>query len=113
MSKRAYITRCSDDDHGCSVAYAESNAKARQQGNGDLCDCEYLDLRARLAPEFDQYYPNGPTLKQLVEDHNWWARCLECGEATFAEDVAEWVGDDLVCKSCAALDWFLSKREIM
>lgn len=82
---KAYIISCTDADHGQAVTYAESAKKANKYANGDICGCDYIEKRVKRAPQFDQYFPDGPTRIELFEKYGWWLSCSGCGELCTSE----------------------------
>lgn len=78
MSKlKAYKISCGDDEHGQEVLFAERSKDLKGCRPGHSCDCEYIELRARRAPEFDQHSPGPITVRQYLE-HGWWWLCEHC-----------------------------------
>jgi hypothetical protein len=92
---KAYIVSCRDDDHGQVVAFTENAKAARQRGNGEACDCGYIELSARRAPELDQYAATGVTMRTLVEKHGWFTLCHSCETQVFGNHAgAVWAEQD-------------------
>jgi hypothetical protein len=79
---KAYVVSCSDDDHGAAVQFADTGREARQCGNGDNCDCGYIELRAKRAPYLDQYAP-GPVSILTLMSHGWYAFCQNCEKPVY------------------------------
>lgn len=91
---KAYIV--SADDRA-EVVFADTANQARAWGGGNLDGSEYIDRRARRAPEFDGREDNPPTMRELVEQHGWWAECRCCNRSVLCDtEGAKWSDDSTV-----------------
>lgn len=81
---KAYRLHCDYDDHGQLVVFAERGRDLRGSRGGETCDCEFISLHVRRAPEFDKYAPGPVTIPQYLAE-GWWWECSGC-EAQCHED---------------------------
>jgi hypothetical protein len=82
---RAFKISCCDDDHGNVINFAESANEARRQGNGDRCDCGYINLAAVRAPAFDKYRDVPLTPVEYLAE-GWHFDCQWCEKRLYADD---------------------------
>lgn len=101
---KAYRLCCHDDDHGQRVVFAETSKSARGRRGNDYCDCEYIDLRALRAPEFDECAPGPVTIQQYL-DRGWHWECGGCHRFVYGDDKPLVVGDHVYhSKECLERD---------
>ncbi len=82
---KAYKISCEDSDHGAEIRFAEKSKDLRGCRTA-MCDCEYIELSARRAPEFDKYSP-GPVTAQQCMDEGWYWLCCRCEAHVCSDDV--------------------------
>lgn len=82
---KAYKISCEDSDHGAVIRFA-AKSKDLRGSRTDMCDCEYIELSVKRAPEFDKYSP-GPVTAQQCMDEGWYWLCCRC-EAHVCDDDA-------------------------
>lgn len=92
---KAYKISCGDDDHGQEVHFAERGKDLRGHRHGD-CDCEYVDVSIKRAPEFDKYSPGPVTIEQYLE-HGWFWRCQRCEKHCYLDSNHVIVVDTVFC----------------
>src|SRR3990167_8240689 len=86
---KAYKLWCNDDDHGQRVVFAVRGRECCGRRGDDFCGCDFIDLHATRAPEFDKYPPGPVTTRQYMEN-GWHWECSGCSKTTYldeAEDV--------------------------
>lgn len=68
-------------DHGTEIVYAETAGKAKALG---LCEWvpEFTAKSVKRAPEFDKYFPKGPSRSVLLR-HGWFFECNCCCKKVF------------------------------
>ena len=72
---KAYHVSDPHDDEGRSViVFAHTPNRARQIGMGQLDYCDYVDLRARRAPEFDGCFGEEALMREQLR-MGWWFGC--------------------------------------
>jgi hypothetical protein len=82
MSDKAYVVSGRNEDDGMEVVFAESPSKAKNGTTNLLGWNEWTDLRAKRAPEFDQYAQQGWVPDKALLEHNWWLEqsCTKCNK---------------------------------
>ena len=94
---KAYKIECADDDHGGCVVFAENPAKARHKDTrSDTCDCEFIDIRIRRAPTFDDLSPGPVTTKDYLA-RGWFHWCSGCGDQCWESDNPVIIDDHAFC----------------
>jgi hypothetical protein len=100
---KAYKLSCTDDDHGAKVVFAESYSQARLCGRGDMCDCGFIDLRCKRAPDFDDLAPGPITVHQYLE-RGWYWECSACPKHVWGDSGPHVVIDGMVFCDEACVD---------
>jgi hypothetical protein len=77
MALKAYKLSCECDEGFMRVLFAAKGKDLRGRRPHDFCGCEFVDLRVKRSPEFDQFAP-GPITVQQYLDHGWWYYCAGC-----------------------------------
>jgi hypothetical protein len=97
---KAYKVHCMNDDHGAEISFAE-RAVDLKGSRVDECDCVYLDLRVRRAPEFDKYWGTRISIENYLAE-GWQWECSGCGHQVWQDDAFVTVGGAHVycCVAC-------------
>lgn len=82
---KAYKVNCHDDDHGCAVTFAKRINDVSKRENSEHCDCEFLSIAIRRAPQFDKYAP-GPLKVEHYLAEGWFFPCANCEEHLYEDD---------------------------
>jgi len=83
---KAYKISCEQDDyHGQLVVFADRMKDIDKRANSGNCDCEWIDIRVRRAPEFDKYAPGPVTIDQYL-DEGWHWECSGCSQLVYRDD---------------------------
>lgn len=101
---KAYKVGCCDGDHGDVVVFANLAREVDRRANSEHCDCEWVDLRVKRAPEFDDCSPGPVTVQQYLA-RGWWWKCAGCSRELMNED------SPLVIAGYAFCDRFCAMRE--
>lgn len=82
------------------IVYAATRNQARLKGAG-IGEAEYVDMRARRNPSYDEFAPNGPSRERLFND-GWWFECAGCGRHAMAGDgESDFIDGEAWCHECA------------
>lgn len=103
---KAYIV---SDDEESVVRYAQHAITARREGAWEL-DEDFSYVTCRRAKHFDQFYPAGPSNRDLFESGSWYFDCSLCNLRTVSRDSGMYSDGNFYCEAC--IDGFTSMREI-
>lgn len=94
---KAFQVSCRDDDHGAIIAFGARPSDVRRS-NSEICDCEFIDRRARRAPAFDHLAPGPVTIAQYYEfGEFWFFQCGNCERQLFSDNKKLIIGDSVYC----------------
>ena len=86
------------DDEGSVVRYAQHAVVARRDGACEL-DEDFGYVTCRRAPEFDHFYPHGPSDLQKFEN-GWWFECSFCGSGRACVEGGMYSDGRFFCEGC-------------
>lgn len=81
---KAYIVNNGDPNES-AIEFAETPGKARAQASREW-GCEFTEVMAERAPEFDEYAEAGCVPIQAMLDSDWWFECDTCGRRVYKDD---------------------------
>jgi len=83
---RAWLVRHLDGDHEpCVIVYAANLRAAKARGVQQLDNAEWEATEVERRPEFDTYWPGGPSMEVLVASHGFFYVCQQCEREFGAE----------------------------
>lgn len=93
---KAYKVSCVDDDHGQTIVFAFRAKDVDRRANSECCDCEFLDVKIRRAPEFDKYSDRPLTIADYLAE-GWFWPCHHCDRQLFQDASPLIVGGYVFC----------------
>jgi hypothetical protein len=80
---KAWSITSDDGDHS-AVIFDDHRGKARARGASEL-DSEFMGVKIKRSPEFDQYAP-GPVPVKVLMAHGWFYYCSNCEEHVYDDE---------------------------
>ena len=86
------------EEEAHQIVFAETAGKAKYLSEAYYMNGDYTEIKAKRAPEFDQYADQQKVPKEVMLQHGWRYECEICFAYTDEDGVV--INDDVYCEEC-------------